>query len=92
MMPSLVGRPRDDAIKEVRKTFIEQLTRLREIRQWDQALEHVLEMQTRASTKPLDKVAGLVYPLFPEYIPIYDAEKSDADAWEVLMDAMTSGR
>ncbi|PBK62320.1 hypothetical protein ARMSODRAFT_858726, partial [Armillaria solidipes] len=75
---------------EVRKMFEEQLARLREIREQNLALELVLEMQSRVSTKPLDKVAGLVYPLVAESIPIYDAEKSNADAWEVLMDAMWS--
>lgn len=48
-------------------------------------------MRNRVSTKLLDKVAGLAYPLYPDFIPIYDVEKSDADAWEVLMDAMSSG-
>ncbi|KAK0447574.1 hypothetical protein EV421DRAFT_2017216 [Armillaria borealis] len=43
------------------------------------------------STKPLDKVAGLVYLLRTDSIPIYDAEQSQADAWEVLMDVMAPG-
>ncbi|KAK0447551.1 hypothetical protein EV421DRAFT_147790 [Armillaria borealis] len=45
-------------------------------------------MQNRVSTKPVDKVAGLVYLLQTDSIPIYDAEQSEADAWEVLMDVM----
>ncbi len=75
--------------KEVQKVFDEQLAHLRKIRQQDMVLELVLEMQNRVSTKSLDKVAGLAYLLYPEFIPIYDAEKSDVDAWEVLMDAMS---
>ncbi len=52
------------------------------------ALELVLEMQNRVSTKSVDKVAGLAHLLYPDSIPIYDEEMSDADAWEVLMDAI----
>ncbi len=48
----------------------------------------MLEMQNRVSTKPLDNVAGLAYLLYSHSIPIYDAEMSDEDAWEVLIDAM----
>ncbi len=46
------------------------------------------EMQKRVSTKPLDKVAGLVYLFQTDSIPIYDVEQSAADAWEVLVDVM----
>ncbi|KAK0430123.1 hypothetical protein EV421DRAFT_1913380 [Armillaria borealis] len=84
------GETGDDIMeKEVRKTFDAQLEHLREIRDRNLALELVSEMQSRTSTKPLDKVAGLVYPLVPTFIPIYDAEKSDTEAWEVLMDAIS---
>ncbi len=78
--------------QEVQKTFEEQLARLREIRRRNMALELISEMQSRVSIKPLDKVAGLAYPLIPHAIPIYDAEKSDVDAWEILVDAMWSLR
>ncbi len=77
--------------KEVRKVFDEQLTHLREIRKRDLVIELVLEMQNRVSMKPLDNVAGLAYLLYSDSIPVYDAEMSDEDAWEVLMDAMESG-
>ncbi len=53
------------------------------------ALELMLEMQNRVSTKSLDKVTGLAYLLYSDSIPIYDMEKSDAEAWEVLMDTMS---
>ncbi len=75
--------------KEVRKTFDEKLARLREIRKRDLALELVLEMQNRVSTNPLDKVAGVVYLLNQDYIPIYNAAMSDTQAWEVLMDSLS---
>ncbi len=45
-------------------------------------------MQNRVSTNPLDRVTGLVYLCMPGFIPIYDAEQSPADAWEILVDAM----
>ncbi|PBK62364.1 hypothetical protein ARMSODRAFT_964212 [Armillaria solidipes] len=83
------GETGDDIMeKEVWKTFDEQLMHLREIRNRDLVIELVLEMQDRVSTKSLDKVAGLAYLLRLQSIPIYDAKKSDVDAWEVLMDAM----
>ncbi len=90
--PIIGGETGNDIVeKEVRKIFDERLARLRKIRQRDMALELVLEMQNRVSTKSVDKVAGLAHLLYPDSIPIYDAEMSDGDAWEVLMDAMSSG-
>ncbi|KAK0499338.1 hypothetical protein EDD18DRAFT_1440987, partial [Armillaria luteobubalina] len=53
-------------------------------------LGYVSDMRNRVSTKPLDKVAGLVYPLSLEVIPIYDATQSPEEAWEELMDVMGS--
>ncbi|KAK0224335.1 hypothetical protein IW262DRAFT_1372350 [Armillaria fumosa] len=83
------GETGDDFMeKEVRKMFEKQLARLRGMRNRDFTLELVSEMQNRVSSTPLDKVAGLAYLLRPSCIPIYDANKSDIDAWEVLMDIM----
>ncbi|KAK0230037.1 hypothetical protein IW262DRAFT_1425113 [Armillaria fumosa] len=48
------------------------------------------EMQHRVSTKPLDKVAGLVYILEMRSIPVYDTKQSPADAWDILVDVMQS--
>ncbi|KAK0224350.1 hypothetical protein IW262DRAFT_886459 [Armillaria fumosa] len=85
------GKTGDDIMeKEVQKRFDQQLARLREMRTWNFALDLVSEMQNRVSSKSLDKVAGLAYLLEPDCIPIYDAEMSDMDAWEVLMDMMLS--
>ncbi|KAK0479131.1 hypothetical protein IW261DRAFT_1336747 [Armillaria novae-zelandiae] len=80
----------DIAENEVRKQFDEQLARLREIRTLGSVLELASEMRNRVSSKPLDKVAGLAYLLYSDCIPIYDAEMSDVDAWEVLVDVMSS--
>ncbi|KAK0224353.1 hypothetical protein IW262DRAFT_1481655 [Armillaria fumosa] len=89
--PIIGGETGDDIVEEeVRKTFDEQLARLREMRKRRFVLELASEMQNRVSSTPLDKVAGLSYLLFADCIPIYDAKKSDADAWEELMDVMLS--
>ncbi len=86
------GETADDIMEEeVRKMFDEQLARLRGLQTRDLVLELLLEMQNRVSTKSLDKVAGLAYLLNTKFIPIYNAEKSDEEAWEMLMDAMSSG-
>ncbi len=75
------GETGNDAMgKEVRKRFDEQLTSLRKIIASGRILHIVSEMQTRVSTKPLDKAAGLVYLLQTYSIPIYNAEQSAADA------------
>ncbi|KAK0431763.1 hypothetical protein EV421DRAFT_2089860 [Armillaria borealis] len=87
--PIIGGETVNDVMdKEVRRRFDEKLTSLREIRKLDMTLEILSEMRNRVSTKPLDRVAGLVYLVMTDSIPIYDAEQSEADAWEVLMDAM----
>ncbi len=74
--------------QEVQRRFNEQLALVRDIRGLNLTLEIVSEMQKRVSTKPLDKVAGLVHLLRCESVPIYDAGQSVEDAWEVLMDFM----
>ncbi len=87
--PIIGGETGNDVMdKEVRRRFDEKLTSLREIRKLDMALEILSEMQNRVSTKPLDRVAGLVYLVMTDSIPIYDAEQSESDAWEVLVDVM----
>ncbi|PBK59609.1 hypothetical protein ARMSODRAFT_966750 [Armillaria solidipes] len=83
--PIIGGQTEDDVMEqEVRRKFDEQLTRLRRMQEWPRVFEFASEMQNRMSTKPLDKVAGLIHLLRMEPIPIYDAEQSEADAWDVL--------
>ncbi|PBK62295.1 hypothetical protein ARMSODRAFT_943186 [Armillaria solidipes] len=87
--PIIGGQTEDEAMEqEVRRKFDEQLTRLRRMQERPQLFQFASEMQNRMSTKPLDKVAGLVHLLRTEPIPIYDAEQSEADAWDVLTHAM----
>ncbi|SJL13336.1 uncharacterized protein ARMOST_16776 [Armillaria ostoyae] len=83
------GQTEDDVMEqEVRRKFDEQLIRLRRMQKRPRVLEFASEMQNRMSTKPLDKVAGLVHLLRAEPIPIYDAEQSEANAWDVLTHVM----
>ncbi|KAK0479149.1 hypothetical protein IW261DRAFT_1399519 [Armillaria novae-zelandiae] len=87
--PIIGGETGDDiAEDEVQKEFYERLARWGPIQGPMSVLELVSQMRNRESSAPLDKVAGLVYLLELPCIPIYDAEMSDADAWEVLMDVM----
>ncbi|PBK59019.1 hypothetical protein ARMSODRAFT_856452, partial [Armillaria solidipes] len=83
--PIIGGKTGDDIMeKEVRRRF----NRLRNIIRYGTCLGLVSEMQHRVSTKALDKVAGLVYLLKTNSIPIYDGEQSAADAWQALVDVM----
>ncbi|KAK0485562.1 hypothetical protein EDD18DRAFT_1083165 [Armillaria luteobubalina] len=87
--PIIGGETGKDVMdKQVQRQFSEQLASLQKMRESASILELMSEMKHRVSTKPLDKVAGLVYLLQTGSIPIYDAEKSAADAWEVLVDAI----
>ncbi|KAK0430298.1 hypothetical protein EV421DRAFT_2090951 [Armillaria borealis] len=45
-------------------------------------------MQKRVSTNPIDRVAGLAFPLRPRTIPAYDESKTLEDAWTALVNAM----
>ncbi|KAK0190238.1 hypothetical protein F5146DRAFT_546440 [Armillaria mellea] len=78
------GETGDDTIST---TFREQLKSLGDLGDVDNVLS---QMQKRVSTNPVDRVAGLVYPLYPEYIPTYDAEQSEESAWVALVNALES--
>ncbi|KAK0459230.1 uncharacterized protein EV420DRAFT_310056 [Desarmillaria tabescens] len=45
-------------------------------------------MQKRVSTNPVDKVAGLAFPLLSRTIPAYHESESLEDAWTALVNAM----
>ncbi|SJL17301.1 uncharacterized protein ARMOST_20850 [Armillaria ostoyae] len=47
-------------------------------------------MQTRVSTNPVDRVAGLAFPLWARTIPAYHESESLEDAWTALVDSMDS--
>ncbi|PBK96098.1 hypothetical protein ARMGADRAFT_989944 [Armillaria gallica] len=46
------------------------------------------DMQGRVLTNPMDKVAGLTFPLRPISIPAYHESESLEDAWTALVNAM----
>ncbi|KAG7439148.1 uncharacterized protein BT62DRAFT_798481 [Guyanagaster necrorhizus] len=50
--------------------------------------EALSQMQNRVSTNPVDKVAGLAFPLLPTTIPVYQESESLEDAWTELVNAM----
>ncbi|SJL09000.1 uncharacterized protein ARMOST_12376 [Armillaria ostoyae] len=45
-------------------------------------------MQSRVSSYPVDKVAGLVYPLVRKTTPVYNWTQSEEDAWTALVNEM----
>ncbi|SJL15514.1 uncharacterized protein ARMOST_19014 [Armillaria ostoyae] len=51
-------------------------------------LTQLMDMQDRVSTNPVDKVAGLTFPLRPRSIPAYHESESLEDAWTALVNAM----
>ncbi|PBK84258.1 hypothetical protein ARMGADRAFT_877167, partial [Armillaria gallica] len=48
------------------------------------------DMQKRVSTNPVDRVAGLAFPLQPYAIPAYHESETLEDAWTALVNAMVS--
>ncbi|SJL02735.1 uncharacterized protein ARMOST_06071 [Armillaria ostoyae] len=62
-----------------------QLESLRQMRRDDFVFDILIQMRTRKSTNPVDRVAALVYLFHSEYIPIYDEDQSEEDAWTALV-------
>ncbi len=46
------------------------------------------DMQKRVSTNPVDRVAGLAFPLWSHAIPAYHESETLKDAWTALVNAM----
>ncbi|SJL15499.1 uncharacterized protein ARMOST_18997 [Armillaria ostoyae] len=57
---------------------------------WGNVFGQLADMRKRVSTNPVDKVAGLAFPLMPEMIPAYHETESLEDAWTALVNAMNS--
>ncbi|KAK0493678.1 hypothetical protein EDD18DRAFT_1177964 [Armillaria luteobubalina] len=74
--------------EEIRARFHKELESLRLMRRNTSVVDVLRQMQTRVSTNPMDRVAGLVYLLESRYIPVYDASQSQEDAWVALVDAV----
>ncbi len=78
--PIIGGETDNDTMeKEVWQMFHKKLAYLREIREWGMIHEILSEMRNRVSTKPLDKVAGLVYLLQTKPLPIYNPGQSEEE-------------
>ncbi|KAK0497865.1 hypothetical protein EDD18DRAFT_1159841, partial [Armillaria luteobubalina] len=90
--PLIAGHTGDDRFmeEEIQTRVHRQLQLLSEMRLSRVTFNMLLQMQSRVSTKSLDKVAALVYPFSTGSIPIYDAAQSEEDAWSVPVDAMPS--
>ncbi|KAK0479559.1 hypothetical protein IW261DRAFT_1478059 [Armillaria novae-zelandiae] len=54
---------------------------------WD-LFNRLADMRDRVSTNPVDKVAGLAFPLGPATIPAYYETESLEDAWTALVNCM----
>ncbi|KAK0187497.1 hypothetical protein F5146DRAFT_1206265 [Armillaria mellea] len=95
--PVIAGKTRDDSLidnrfmtKEMHRRFNEQLESLGQMMRGEPSLFKVLsQIQKRKSTKPVDKVAALVYLFHSQHIPIYDPGQSEEDAWTELMNFMS---
>ncbi|KAK0457739.1 uncharacterized protein EV420DRAFT_1270972 [Desarmillaria tabescens] len=70
---------------EILTIFHRQLEAVKSVRGLFGALEN---MRNRVSTNPVDKVAGLAFPLRPTTIPAYHESESLEDAWTALVNAM----
>ncbi|KAK0214206.1 hypothetical protein IW262DRAFT_305967 [Armillaria fumosa] len=95
--PLIAGKTRDDCIiderymtEEMQRRFNQQLESLGQMMQGKPSLFKILsQMQKRKSTKPVDKVAALVYLFHSQHIPIYNPGQYEEDAWTKLMNAMS---
>ncbi|KAK0449098.1 uncharacterized protein EV420DRAFT_792183 [Desarmillaria tabescens] len=59
-------------------------------RRYQYIFSALADMQKRVSTNPVDKVAGLAFPLWPKTIPAYHESESLEEAWTVLVNTMRS--
>ncbi|PBK64853.1 hypothetical protein ARMSODRAFT_978808 [Armillaria solidipes] len=69
------------------------LTRFhKELHSVERGTDHIFavlaDMQKRVSTNPVDRVAGLAFPLRPYTIPAYHESETLEDAWTALVNAM----
>ncbi|SJK99160.1 uncharacterized protein ARMOST_02448 [Armillaria ostoyae] len=70
---------------DMRKLLEKKLASLRQMQRQESIFHILSQMQRRKSTNPVDKVAGLIYLFYSQYIPIYDANQSAEDAWTELV-------
>ncbi|KAK0193163.1 hypothetical protein F5146DRAFT_1000259 [Armillaria mellea] len=70
---------------DMRNLLEKKLASLRHMQRQESIFHILSQMQRRKSTNPVDKVAGLIYMFYSQYIPIYDANQSAEDAWTELV-------
>ncbi|KAK0201280.1 hypothetical protein DFS33DRAFT_1490524 [Desarmillaria ectypa] len=70
---------------EILTRFHKQLKSVRRVRS---LLGALTDMQNRLSTNPVDKVAGLAFPLDAQTIPVYHESESLENAWTALVNAI----
>ncbi len=70
---------------QLESVYATQLESLRRMRRDDFVFDILVQMQNRKSTNPVDRIAALVYLFHSEYIPIYDEDQSEEDAWTALL-------
>ncbi|PBK78246.1 hypothetical protein ARMSODRAFT_1010845 [Armillaria solidipes] len=87
----IAGIPASDSgdLEDVEQMLHKQMTSLKIIRNPRKTIFDVLVyMQSRVSTNPADKVAGLAYLLYSKSLPAYNGTQSVEDAWTALVDSM----
>ncbi|KAK0461563.1 hypothetical protein IW261DRAFT_1408923 [Armillaria novae-zelandiae] len=62
--------------------------RLQHTRDWNWLHDVLVEMRTRVSTNPVDKIAGLAFVIGSRWIPAYSETASLEHAWTALVDSM----
>ncbi len=85
------GIPDNDSgnLEDIKQMLHEQMTSLENIRHAHKTVFDVLvHMQSRVSTNPADKVAGLAYLLYSKSLPAYNGTQPVEDAWTALVDSM----
>ncbi len=70
---------------DMQKLLEKKLASLRQMQRHESIFHVLSHMQSRKSTNPVDKVAGLIYLFYSQYIPIYDANQSAEVAWTELV-------
>ncbi|KAK0217519.1 hypothetical protein EDD85DRAFT_368598 [Armillaria nabsnona] len=68
--------------------FHEELNSVKRARGPGQIFAILADMQKRVSTNPVDRVAGLAFPLQPDTIPAYHESETLEDAWTALVNSM----
>ncbi|PBK59108.1 hypothetical protein ARMSODRAFT_899720 [Armillaria solidipes] len=93
--PIIAGKTCDDGMiderfmtRDMQRIFHRKLASLQQLQERTSIFDILLQMRKRKSTKPVDKIAGLVYLLESSPIPKYNAGQCEEDTWTELVDVM----